>query len=206
MGQRCLPARTEPSRCPRVPAITLLATRSRCHASSFSAQQPYPARGRPRPRPPPLPRAGWGGGGGLAGSLPCLRRRAVGAGARRGRRSPSWDGGDGPGRHGRRGAAPLLTTQLPPPSARPRPRPAPPMPGCQSRQDHVSSSRNPVSPSPEYPQGSGPCLSLHILRFSSSRPGASSVAVSPSFLSLTASPFIPTLGRPRYGARPPVAI
>lgn len=121
------------SRCPPLLAQTLLATRSSCHASSFSAQQPYPSPwGVPSRGPRPgLLRCGRAGGGrGLAGvsTLPAegalseLERR-------RGSWSPSWAGGDGPGRRGCRGAAPLLTTQLPAPHprrpARRRPRPAP---------------------------------------------------------------------------------
>lgn len=48
-------------RCPWVLAQTLLATRSSCHASSFSAQQPYPSpRGVPSRSPRPRPSC-WGG-------------------------------------------------------------------------------------------------------------------------------------------------
>ena len=80
----------QPSRCPSLLAQTLLATRSSCHASSFSAQQPYPSPwGVPSRGPRPgLLRCGRAGGGrGLAGSLPCLRRA----------RGRSWSAGAGAG-------------------------------------------------------------------------------------------------------------
>lgn len=195
-------APAEPSRCPRARALTLRATRSSCHASSSSAaQQPYPSPG-PCPRaPPPSSAEGRAGGGGLAGSLPACGGRAVGAAARRGRgrgsrsRSRSWDGGDGPGRYGRRGAAPLLTTQLPAPHPRrpARARARGPQHGDASLERPASQCTRPHPPSPEDLQSSALCPVLHPCPrvSSSSRPGARSVAVFPSFQALTASPCIP---------------
>lgn len=80
----------QPSCCPRLLAQTFLATHSSCHASSFSAQQPYPSpwgvpsRGL---RPDPLECGRVGGGAGLAESLPCMRRA----------RGRSWSAGAGAG-------------------------------------------------------------------------------------------------------------
>lgn len=80
----------QPSRCPPLLAQTLLATRSSCHASSFSAQQPYPSPWGVPPAAPAPACSGAGGreaAGGSRGSLPCLRRA----------RGRSWSAGAGAG-------------------------------------------------------------------------------------------------------------
>lgn len=102
---------------------------------------------------------GWEAARGSRGLYLACGGRAVGAGAAgAGAGCSSWAGGDGPGRRGRRGAAPLLTTQLPSPPAPAGPpasrRPAPPTRGTSSL------LRDPILlPPPRSPdlQGSGLC-------------------------------------------------
>ncbi|KAL0611779.1 UPF0764 protein C16orf89 [Plecturocebus cupreus] len=119
----------QPSRCPTAsqrrpfslpaPAVRLPPSRP----SSTNA-----ARGSSAPRSPSCSNGGesgaLGGSRGLylvwEGSRWQLKRR-------RRSWSPSWAGGDGPGRRGRSGAAPLLTTQLPAPHPS---LPAAPAPGA----------------------------------------------------------------------------
>lgn len=201
-GNAAYRALEEPSGCPRVLALTLLATRSSCHASSFSAQQPYPSpRGSPPAAPTPPARMGrTGSGGGSRGLYLACRVRTVGAEARRGRGSwsLSWMEGTSQQTQPPRGRpSPDDTAARPPPGRPSRARALRP----QYRDARLERPMFPIPPnlvslSPEYLQGSGLCLFLHILRFSSSsRPGATgTVSIFPSFQSLTASPFFPTLG------------
>lgn len=201
--ERCLRGSGPALPCPRVLALTLLVTRSRGRASSFPSPQPYPSRrGVPSrgPRPCCSDRAGRRV---LRGPYLACGGRAVGAGARRRSWRASWDGGDGPGRHRRRGAAPLLTTQLPVPHPGPPARARrPQLRDASLRRCRFPVHRTSFTPSPEYLQGSGLCLFLHILRFSSSsRPGANCFCflfLTTTFsLSLHSNP-----GRPRLGAGP----
>lgn len=100
--------------CPCDPAQTLPGS---LQLSRFLSPAPaactQPA-GWPLPQPPLAPRRVLGRWREFAGSLPCLGEGVRWELKRRRRSwSPSWVGGDGPGRRARRGAAPLLTTQLP---------------------------------------------------------------------------------------------
>lgn len=110
--------------------------------------------GRPLPRPPTRP-ARVREGGRRRGARGVSTLHAEGARSELERRRGSWSssgaGGDGPGRRGRRGAAPLLTTQLPAP--RPGP-PARPPAGAQRPQLGellVYQTRFPPPPIPRSP-------------------------------------------------------
>lgn len=155
-GISCLLGSSPSSRCPPGPGAN--PSSYPLQLSGFlllgPAALPQPKR-RPLPRPPPPPAPGGreGGAGGSRGLYLACGGRAVGAGARRWSWSPSWAGGDGPGRRGRREAAPFLTTQLPAPDPG---RPAcaqyrrPQLRELQSGEASVSSSPSLILPPPQY--------------------------------------------------------
>lgn len=119
-GHAACGAPAQPSAARRVLAQTLQATRSSCHASSFSAPQPYPSPWGVPSRVPASPAPGGRarGAGGSRGVYLACGGRAVGAAvpARELERELGW--GDGPGRRGRRSRPAPDDT-----AARPRPDP-----------------------------------------------------------------------------------
>lgn len=185
-GNAAYRALAEPSRCPRVLALTLPATRSSCHASSFSAQQPYSSpRGSPPAAPaPPAPLGRTGSGGGSRGLYLACGACTVGAEARRGRGSWSWSLSWMEG----------TSQQTPPPRGRPSPddTAARPPAGRPSRARARARALR-----PQYRDASleRPTFPVHQTSFPS-LPNISRALVYVSFSTSCASHLLPALGPP----------
>lgn len=145
--------------------------------------------GRPLPRPfsPGAKVCEWGGARGALPRPGTAHRRSWGEGA------PSWAGGDGLDRRGRRGAAQLLTTYCPPPT-----QPAlPPLP----RPPLLPASQHDLLLGSRVSQGSPVCATFSTPTLLSSHAWGSTTSNFLFFLVTHSLSHYPSPGRPRVRVR-----